>query len=112
MSGASGNFGGGSGGGSGERTRLVVSSDSTPALPDHVRLHHDEARGRWVLLAPERLLEPDEAALEALRMCDGRTTVKAISNHLSKSYNASVDEILEDIIAMLQDLADKDFLRV
>lgn len=113
MNGEDGNPAGGPGGGGDRvRTRLVVSPDSTPVLPDHVRLHHDEARGRWVLLAPERLLEPDEAALETLRLCDGRTTVKAISNHLSKSYNAPADEILRDIIAMLQDLADKDFLRV
>ena len=104
--------GGEGGNGSGARTRPVVSPDSTPALPDHVRLHHDEGRGRWVLLAPERLLEPDEAALETLRMCDGSTTVRAISNRLGASYNAPADEILRDIIVMLQDLADKDFLRV
>ncbi len=83
-----------------------------PVLPDHVRLHHDKGRKRWVLLAPERLLEPDEAALETLRMCDGCTTVLAISTCLGQSYNAPADEILKDIIVMLQDLADKDFLRL
>lgn len=96
----------------GARERAVVSPDSTPALPDHVRLHHDQARDRWVLLAPERLLEPSEPALDTLRMCDGKTTVQDISNRLGKAYNAPVEQILGDILMMLQDLADKDFLRV
>ncbi len=90
----------------------MVSADSMPALPDHVRLHHDEARARWVLLAPERLLEPDDAALDTLKLCDGRTTVRAISGKLGEAYNAPAEKILEDIIVMLQDLADKDFLRI
>ena len=95
----------------GSRKRHMVSADSMPSLPSHVRLHHDETRGRWVLLAPERLLEPDEAALDTLKLCDGRTTVKSISERLSEEYNAPAERILEDILAMLQDLADKDFLR-
>ncbi len=82
-----------------------------PFLPDHVRLHHDETRGRWVLLAPERLLEPDAPALDTLKLCDGRTTVKDISAKLSAAYNAPAEQILKDITAMLQDLADKGFLR-
>ena len=94
------------------RTRLIVSPDSMPVLSGHVRWHHDKGRKRWVLLAPERLLEPDETALETLRMCDGCTTVRAISIRLGQSYNASADEILEDITTVLQDLTDKGFLRL
>ena len=94
-----------------DRTRCIVSADSMPFLPNHVRLHHDKTRGQWVLLAPERLLEPDGPALDTLKLCDGRTTVKAISNQLSKEYEAPVSQILSDIVMMLQDLADKDFLR-
>ncbi len=94
------------------RERCVVLADSMPFLPDHVRLHHDETRGRWVLLAPERLLEPDGPALDTLKLCDGHTTVRAISGKLSEAYNAPEAQILRDIIVMLQDLADKDFLRI
>ena len=56
-------------------------------------------------------LSPTGPALDTLKLCDGRTTVKAISNQLSKEYEAPVSQILSDIVMMLQDLADKDFLR-
>ena len=81
-------------------------------LPSHVRLHHDKVRDAWVLLAPERLLTPDETALEILRLCDGKTTVAGISLKLAEEYNAPVDEIQKDVLAMLQDLADKDFMEI
>ena len=95
----------------GGRTRCVLSADSMPFLPDHVKLHHDATRARWVLLAPERLLEPNETALDTLRLCDGRTTVKDISDKLSETYNMPAEKILGEVITMLQGLADKDFLR-
>ena len=98
--------------GDGVRTRCFVSVDSMPSLPAHVRLHHDKVRSRWVLLAPERLLDPDEPALDTLKLCDGSTTVKEISNKLSEAYNAPAKQILDDIIPMLQDLMDKGFLQI
>ncbi|MXX99140.1 MAG: pyrroloquinoline quinone biosynthesis peptide chaperone PqqD [Gammaproteobacteria bacterium] len=92
--------------------RNIISAESTPILPSHVRLHHDKVRDAWVLLAPERLLTPDETALEILRLCDGKTTVAGISLKLAEEYNAPVDEIQKDVLAMLQDLADKDFMEI
>ena len=94
------------------RKRRLVSAESTPALPPHVKLHHDKTRERWVLLAPERLLEPDEVALGILRLCDGKTTLLSIAQTFAKSYNAPEDQILKDIEVLIQDLADKDFIRI
>ena len=92
--------------------RNIISAESVPMLPSHVRLHHDKVRDAWVLLAPERLLTPDETALEVLRLCDGKTTVASISLKLAEEYNAPVDEIQKDVLTMLQDLADKDFMEI
>jgi pyrroloquinoline quinone biosynthesis protein D len=59
------------------------------------------------VLAPERVFEPDEIAVEILKRCDGATTVAAIAEVLAKEYNAPLQDILADTISMLQDLADK-----
>ena len=83
-----------------------------PSLPQHVRLHYDRSRDRWVLLAPERVLELDEPALETLKLCDGKNTVTIIAHKLSKQYQASGAQVLSDITDLLQDLADRDFLRL
>ncbi|MDH3229277.1 MAG: pyrroloquinoline quinone biosynthesis peptide chaperone PqqD [Alphaproteobacteria bacterium] len=91
-------------------TRTVIAGESIPALPRHVRLKHDETRGAWVMLAPERVLMPDEIAVEILRRCDGKATVDAICASLAAEFDAPEQEIREDVVAVLQDLADKGFL--
>ena len=91
-------------------SRTVIAGESTPALPRHVRLKHDETRGAWVILAPERVLMPDEIAVEILRRCDGAATVDAICTSLAAQFDAPEQEIREDVVAVLQDLADKGFL--
>ncbi len=87
-----------------------LTAGSCLQLPSYVKLHHDKARERWVLLAPERVLEPDETALEVVKMCDGKTSVGDIASRLASKYDAPADRILSDIIVMLQDLFDKRFL--
>lgn len=89
------------------RVRTIISSESRPAMPRHIKLRHDAGRGRWLILAPERVFDPDEIAVEVLKLCDGQRTVGDIAGMLAKDYNAPQDEIASDIIAMLQDLADK-----
>ncbi len=90
-------------------TRAIVESGSVPRLPRHVKLRFDEARDRWVVLAPERVLMPDETALEILKRCDGETSVEAIVDGLARAYEAPAAEIREDVSLLLQDLADKGF---
>lgn len=89
-----------------------LGEESVPALPRHVRLRHDPARGAWVLLAPERILVPDEAAVEILKRCDGRRSVAGIVDELCAAYDAPRDEIAGDVLAMLRDLAEKGMIRI
>ena len=89
------------------RTRTIVTGASRPALPPHIKLRHDAGRGKWLVLAPERVFEPDEIAVSVLKLCDGARSVDAIAGELAKEYNAPKEEIVADIISMLQDLADK-----
>ncbi|WP_022720457.1 pyrroloquinoline quinone biosynthesis peptide chaperone PqqD [Rhodopseudomonas sp. B29] len=90
--------------------RVEVSETTRPVLPRHARLKFDETRQRWVILAPERVLAPDEIAVEILQLCDGARAVADIVDVLAAKYAADRGEIGADVVAMLQDLADKGFL--
>jgi pyrroloquinoline quinone biosynthesis protein D len=89
---------------------ISVSEASRPVLPRHARLKYDETRKVWVILAPERVLAPDEIAVEVLQLCNGERNVGDIADQLAAKYAAPREAILTDVIAMLQDLADKGFL--
>ena len=53
------------------------------------------------------MFTPDAIAVAVLQLCDGSRSVEAIAAELAQTYNAPKERILADIIAMLQDLADK-----
>ena len=89
---------------------ISVSEASRPVLPRHAKLKFDETRQLWVILAPERVLAPDEIAVEILQLCDGVRSVDRIIDQLAAKYTADRAAIGADVIAMLQDLADKGFL--
>ena len=89
---------------------ISVSEASRPVLPRHARLKFDETRQLWVILAPERVLAPDETAVEILQLCDGAHSVADMIDLLAAKYIADRGAIATDVIAMLQDLADKGFL--
>ncbi len=93
-------------------TRASVADGSLPRLPPHVKLRFDPRRNRWIVLAPERVLMPDDVALEILKRCDGATSVNAIIESLAEVYQASAEEIGEDVAELLQDLADKGFVQL
>ena len=90
-----------------KRTREIITTESRPVLPRHIKLRHDAGRGRWIILAPERVFDPDETAVAVLKLCDGQRSVSEIATILSQEYQAPVEEITNDIVAMLQDLSDK-----
>lgn len=94
------------------RTRAIATGTSTPALPKHIKLKHDAGRGRWLILAPERVFEPDDTAVEILKLCDGVRTLHAIAETLAATYSASAAEIEADIVQMVQDLADRGVVRL
>jgi pyrroloquinoline quinone biosynthesis protein D len=84
-----------------------VHDGAVPALARGVRLRFDQARDAWVLLAPERVLLPDEIAVEILKRCDGKAAVGAIVDDLARSFAAEPAQVAGDVHGFLQDLADK-----
>ena len=87
-----------------------VGEQAQPRLAPHVRLQFDERRERWVVLAPERLLMPDEIAVEVLQRCDGRTSIVAIVDGFAATFDAGREEIMDDVLALIQELVDKGVL--
>ena len=77
----------------------------------HVRFRFDERRKAWIVLAPERLLLPDEQAVAILRLIDGKRDVDAIIDELAGQFDAPRETIADDTLPMLQDLVDKKVLR-
>jgi pyrroloquinoline quinone biosynthesis protein D len=92
-------------------TRLMIGGETRPHLPAYLKLRHDAGRGRWILLAPERVLTPDETAVAVLKLCDGRRTVEEIVETLAKEYSAPADVIRADVLDLLQGLADKGYVK-
>jgi pyrroloquinoline quinone biosynthesis protein D len=78
-----------------------------PRFARGVRLHEDKARGRWVVMAPERMFVPDETALEVLRLVDGMRDVEAILDALAAKFDAPREDIAADVRPMLEDLVAK-----
>src|SRR5436189_1504520 len=79
---------------------ISVSEASRPVLPRHAKLKFDETRKVWVILAPERVLAPDEIAVEVLQHCDGKRSVADVVDLLVAKYAAPREAILSDVIAM------------
>jgi pyrroloquinoline quinone biosynthesis protein D len=87
--------------------RQIVMRDSRPSLPRHIKLRHDDSRGRWLVLAPERVFDPDATAVSILKLVNGQRTVEEIAILLAQEYDAPIETIIDDAVGMLQDLADK-----
>ncbi len=82
----------------------------TPKLKPGVRLHRDRVRDRWVLLAPERIVEVDDQAMAILERIDGSASVDAIAAALAAEYEADPAEIADDATALLTDLNRKGYV--
>ena len=87
-----------------------MDGTAIPRLPRGVKLREDTARGRWVVMAPERLFVPDETALEVLKLVDGARSVDGIVDALAATFDAPRSEIFADVAEMLRDLMDKGVL--
>ena len=92
------------------KRRLIVDAATQPKLPRHIKLRHDAGRGRWIMLAPERILQPDDVSVAILKLCDGSRSIDEISAALAEEYSASVDEIRQDVIELLQNMADQGYI--
>ena len=78
-----------------------------PRLPRGVRLKHDELRGEWVLLAPERMLKLNPVSVEILKRCTGDASLAEIVDDLAKAFAAPREQIAADVEAMLAELVRK-----
>jgi len=76
-----------------------------------VRLRFDPVRALHVLLAPERVLMPDDVSVAILERCDGHACVDEIVSALARRFDATEDEIRPDVIELLQSLADRGYVR-
>lgn len=94
------------------RERTMVSTDSKPFLPNHVRIQFDPLRQAYAVLAPEKVFWPNEISLEILRRCGGRLTVKEIVADLASEYDAPEEDVKADVTAFLQEWADKLLVRL
>ena len=90
---------------------IKLKSDDMPKLPRHAKLRYDEARKKWIINAPERVFELDEIAAEIMQMIDGNLSINQIVDKLANKFeNAPKEQISNDVIIMLQSLADKGFV--
>ncbi len=90
---------------------IKLNAQDVPILPRHAKLRYDQARTKWIINAPERVFELDDTAAEIMQLVDGIVPINSIVEKLHLKFKeASKEEILNDVIAMLQSLADKGFI--
>jgi pyrroloquinoline quinone biosynthesis protein D len=89
------------------RERPILSLQSTPSLPRHVRIQFDPVRQAYAVLSPERVFWPNEISLDILRRCDGRTSIGQIIADLAAEYEAPEGEVVDDVTDFLQEWVDK-----
>ena len=90
----------------------MLGEETIPKLAPGVRFRFDKVRSTWVLLAPERVFQPDEIAVEILKLIDGHRTLGNITDTLVAQFQAPRALISADVAAMLQDLNDRGALQL
>jgi pyrroloquinoline quinone biosynthesis protein D len=94
-----------------EGARQSVEGGAVLRFAPHAKFRFDAVRQAWIVLAPERLLLPDEQAVEILQLIDGERAVDGVIDELVRRYEAPREMIAGDVVKMLQDLVDKKVLR-
>jgi pyrroloquinoline quinone biosynthesis protein D len=84
-----------------------IASSARPRLPRGVRLMRDEARGGFVLLAPERVVRADPVAVAVIELCDGARTLSEIVDDLCARYRGERSRIEADVRGLLAKLTAK-----
>ncbi len=91
---------------------VEISDQAIVRLPSGVRLKKDEARDRFVLLAPERALIMDPIGMAILGEIDGVKTVGQMIDSLASAYAADPQMIGKDVKAFLLDLAGRRIVEI
>ena len=80
-------------------------------MPRHAKLRYDQARKKWIINAPERVFELDDTAAEIMKLIDGSISIDTIVDKLHQKFKETKkDQISNDVLIMLQSLADKGFI--
>jgi pyrroloquinoline quinone biosynthesis protein D len=85
----------------------MLDDDTIPRFAAGVKFQFNEARGAWVLLAPERLFQPDEIAVAILKLIDGQRTFANITDALAAQFQAPRAQIAADVAVLLQNLKER-----
>ena len=88
----------------------TLSPDCLPRLPRGIRLKLDETRNEWLLLAPERVIKPNQVAVEILKRCTGKASLAGIVDDLATAFAADRALIDRDVRALIFDLSQKRLL--
>lgn len=90
--------------------RFVIDETTVPGWAKGVRTRFDQARDRWMIVAPERILVPEGPGVEITQLVDGQQSVGHIVATLTDEYDADEEVIKDETIAFLQSLADQGYL--
>ena len=88
----------------------MMTLESRVRLAPGTRLQHDTVRQRWVLLGPERLLVLDDMARLLLER-SGDQTIGALCNALAGEFDAPLETIQADVLALFGSMSEGGFLR-
>ena len=89
---------------------ISVTEPAAPILPRHAKLRFDDTRQRLGHSGAGTRAGADDIVVEVLQLCDGTRRVDDLVDLLAAKYVADRVAISADVIAMLQNLADKGFL--
>lgn len=89
-----------------------IPPERIPVIPRGVRLHRDEVRGLWVLLAPERTINLDPIGHAILTEIDGIRSFADLVASLAAKYEAPAAQIEGDVAEFITGLADRRILEL
>lgn len=89
-----------------------ISGSSVVRLARGVRLRRDEARGRTVLLAPERAMALDDIAVRIVQALDGERSLDRIAADFAAEFEFPVAKISDDIMAFIRQLTARRLLEI
>lgn len=90
----------------------IIRGDMVVTPARGVRMREDGVRGRMVLLAPERALALDDIAVKIVGALDGKRSLDQIADDFAAEFGAPREQISKDVIAFVQELADRRMLEI
>lgn len=85
----------------------ALSADHVPKFARGVRFREDTARGQWVVLAPERVFQPDPIGVEILKKVDGARSIGVIVDELAAAFSVDRARVAADVDTFLAGLVEK-----